>query len=154
MTLLKYINFRKQFKMAMKQFCNRFRSIANRCNFENKDKHIKTELILGTHSPKLRKFCFTNLTVSLEEVVNRGKLSEEVDEQKDVVEGSKSINEIKNLEKNEQSLQIQLKLLQEQIKKLKSNQKSNPKTQEYINRKTIQKSCFKFSMWSLVATSQ
>ena len=127
----------------MKQFCNRLRSIANRCNFENKDKHIKTELILGTHSPKLRKFCFTNPKVSLEEVVNRGKLFEEIDEQKGVVEGSKSINEIKNLEKNEQSLQIHLKLLQEQIIKLKSNQKSKPKTQEYINRRTIQKSCFK-----------
>ena len=96
----------------IQQFCNLLRSIADRCNFENEDKHVKTQLILGTHSQKLRKFCFTNPTVSLEEVVNRGKLFEEVDEQTGVAEDSKSINEIKNLEKNEQSLQIQLKSLQ------------------------------------------
>ena len=89
-----------------------------------------TQLILGTHSQKLRKFCFTNPTESLEEVVNRGKLFKEVDEQTGVVEDSKSINEIKNLEKNEQSLQLQLKSLQAQINELKSNQKSKPKTQE------------------------
>ena len=99
--------------------------------------------MLGTHSQKLHKFCFTNPTVSLEEVVSRRKLFEVVDEQTGVVEDSKSINEIKNLEKNEQSLQIQLKSLQEQIHELKSNQKSTPKTQEHINRRTIQKYCFK-----------
>ena len=49
---------------------------------------------------------------------------------RDVIEDSKSISEIKNLEKNEQSLQLQLKSLQEQINELKSNQKSKPKTQE------------------------
>ena len=38
--------------------------------------------------------------VSLEEVVNRGTLFEEVDEQTGVLEDSKNINEIKNLEKN------------------------------------------------------
>ena len=85
---------------TIEQFCNRLRSIANRCNFENEDKHIKTQLILGTHSQKLRKFCFTYPTVSLEVVVNRGKLFEEVDEQTGVVEDSKSISEIQNLEKN------------------------------------------------------
>ena len=96
---------------TVQQFCNLLRSIANRCNFENEGKHIKTQLILGTHSQKLRKFCFTNRTVYLEEVFNRGTLFEEVDEQADVVEDSKNINEIKNLEKNEPSLQIQLKSL-------------------------------------------
>ena len=85
------------------------------------------QLILRTHSQKLRKFCFNNPTVSLEEVVNRGKLFEEVDEQTGVVEDRKSINEIKNLGKNEQSLQIQLKSLQEQINELKSNQKISQK---------------------------
>ena len=77
------------------------------------DKHIKTQLILGIYSQKLRKFCFTNPTVSFEKVVNRGKLFEEVDKQTGVVEDSTSINKIKNLEKNEQSLEIQLKSLQE-----------------------------------------
>ena len=43
------------------------------------DKHIKTQLILGTHSQK--KFCLNNLIVSLEEVINRRKLLEEVDKQ-------------------------------------------------------------------------
>ena len=128
---------------TVQQFCNRLRSIANRCNFENEDKHTKTQLILGNHSQKLRKFYFTNPTVSLEEVVNRGKLFEEVDEQAGIAEDSKNINEINNLEKNEQSLQIQLKSLQEQINELKSNQKSKPKTQEY--RRTVQKYCFKCS---------
>ena len=33
--------------------------------------------------------------------------------------------------------------LQEQINELKSNQKSKPKTQEYINRTTVKKSSFK-----------
>ena len=41
-----------------------------------------------------RKFCLTNPTVSPEEVVNRGKLFEEVEEQKSVVEDRSSINEI------------------------------------------------------------
>ena len=104
---------------TIQKFCNRLRSIANRWNFENEDKRIKTQLVLETHSQKLCKFYFTNPTVSLEEVVNTGTLFEEVDEQTGVVEDSKSINEIKNLEKNEQSLQIQLKSLQEQINELK-----------------------------------
>ena len=107
---------------TVQEFNNRRRSIANRCNFENEDKHIKTQLISGTHSQKLCKFCFTNPTVSLEEVVSRRKLFEDVDEHTGVVEDSKNINEIENLEKNEQSLQIQLKSLQEQIKELKSSQ--------------------------------
>ena len=76
-------------------------------------------------------------------MVNRGTLFEEVDEQTGVVEDSKNINKIKNLEKNEHSLQIQLKSLQEHINKLKSTEKSKKKTQEYINRGTVQKSCFK-----------
>ena len=105
---------------TIQQFCNRLRSIANRCNFENEDKHIKTQLILGTHSQKLRKFCLTNPTESLEEVVNRGTLFGEVEEQTGVLEDSKSINEIKNLEKNERSLQVQLKSLQEQMNELES----------------------------------
>ena len=70
--------------------------------------------------------------VSLKEVVNGGTLFEEVHEQTGVAEDSKNINEIKNLEKNEPSLQIQLKLLQEQINELKSVEKSKTKTQEYI----------------------
>ena len=71
---------------TVQQFCNHLRSIANRCNFENEDKYIKAQLILGTHSQKLRKFCFTNPTVSLEEVVNRGTLFEKVDKQTGAVE--------------------------------------------------------------------
>ena len=129
---------------TVQQFCNCLRSIANRCNFENEDKHIKMQLILGTCSQNLRKYCFTDLTVSLKEVFNRGKLTEEADKQTGVVQGSKSINEIKILETNEQSLQIKLKSLQEQISEFKSNQRSKPKTQEYINRRSVQKSRFKF----------
>ena len=30
---------------TIQQFCNHLRSIANRCNFENGDKHIKIQLI-------------------------------------------------------------------------------------------------------------
>ena len=95
----------------MKQYnsLNCVRPVANRCDFENEDKHIKTQLTLETHSQKLRKFCFSNPTLSLEEVVNIEKFFEEVDEQTGVVEDSQSINEIKNLEKKEKSLQIQLK---------------------------------------------
>ena len=81
--------------------------------------------------------------VSLEKVVNRGTLFEEVDEQTGVAEDSKSINEIKNREKNEQSQQIELKSLQEQINELKSIGKIKTKTQEYINRRTVQKFCFR-----------
>ena len=114
---------------TVQQFSIRLRPIANICNFENDEKHIKTQLVLGIHSQKLRKFCFTNPTVSLKEVVNRAKLFEEVDKQAGVVEGSKSINEIKNLEKmNNHCKYSLLKSLQEQIDELKSNQKSKPKT--------------------------
>ena len=115
---------------AAQQFCNLLKSIASRCSFRNEDKLIKTQLILETHSQKLREFCFTNPTISLEEVINRGKLFEEVDEQTGVAEDDKSINEIKNLMKKEQWRQIQLKSLQKQIDELKSNQKNKPKTQE------------------------
>ena len=100
---------------TVQQFCNRIRSIASRDNFENEDKHIKTQLILGTHSRKTLKFCFTNPIVSLQEVANREKLFDEVGEQTGVVD-SKSINKIKNLEKYEQSLQIQLTGTNQQIK--------------------------------------
>ena len=84
--------FRKTVKdrdQTEQHFCNRLRSITNRCNFENEDKHIKMQLILGTHSQNLRKFCFTNQAVSLEGLVSRGKLLEEVDEQTGVPEDSK-----------------------------------------------------------------
>ena len=60
-------------------------------------------------------------------MVNRGTLFEEVDEQTGFAEDSKSINEIKNLENNEQSLQIQLKSLKEQINELKSIRESKAK---------------------------
>ena len=113
----------------VQQFCNRLRSIANRCNFENEDKLMKTQLIL-THFQKSCKFCFTNPTVSLEDVFNRENFFEKDGEQTGVAEDSKVIKEIKNLEKNEQSLQKQLKPLQEQINELKSNQTNKPKTQE------------------------
>ena len=76
-------------------------------------------------------------------MVNGGTLFEKVDAQKGIVEVSKNINEIKNLEKNEPSLQIQLKSLQEQINELKSIEKSKTKTQEYINRGTVQNSCLR-----------
>ena len=128
---------------SIQQFCNCLRSIANRCNFENEDKPIKMQSILRTHSQKLSKFCFTTPPVSLEEVVNRGTLFEEVDEQMGVVEDSLELMKLKNLQKNEQSLQIQLKSLQEQTNELKSIGRSKTKTQEYINRRTVQKSCFK-----------
>ena len=112
MTILKYKTIQNS-NETVQQFYNRLRSITNRCNIENEDKHIKTQLILETHSQKLRKFCFTNPKVSHEEVVNRGTLFEEVDERRGVVADSRSTNEIKNLEKNEQSLQIQLKSSQD-----------------------------------------
>ena len=80
---------------TVQQFNNRFRSIDNRCNFRKEDKHIKTQLLLGTHSQKLHKFCFTDLTVSVEEVVNRGTLFEEDDEQTGVVEDSKILTKLK-----------------------------------------------------------
>ena len=51
----------------------------------------------------------------------------EVHKQKGVVEDSKSIKEIKKLENNGQSLQIQIKSLQEQFNELKSNQKCKRK---------------------------
>ena len=143
---MKYINFRKQFKTARKQYDTFAIALdLSLWNFENEGKHTKTQLIFGNHSQKLVKFCFINPMVSLEEVVNRGTLFEEVHEQTGVAEDSKNINEIKNLEKNEPSLQIQLKLLQEQINELKSVEKSKTKTQEYINRRTEQKPCFKCS---------
>ena len=85
-------------------------------------------------------------------MVDRGTLFEEADEQTGVVEDSKIINKIKNLEENEQSLQIQLKSLQEQINELKPIGKSKTKTQEYINRRTVKK--ILFQMWSFVTTSQ
>ena len=93
--------------------------LPDRYNFENENKHIKVQLILETHSQNLRKFCFTNPTVSLEEIVNRRKLFEEVYEQTGVAEDNKSINKFKSLEKHKQSLQIQLKSLPEQINELK-----------------------------------
>ena len=74
---------------TVQQFYNRLRSIANRCNFKNKDKRIKTQFILGTHSQKLCKFWFTNPTVSPEDVFIREILFEEVDKQMGVVEDSK-----------------------------------------------------------------
>ena len=102
MTRLKYIDFRKQLETAMKQHnscaITLDQSLTDAIS-RNKDKHIKTHFMLGTYSQKLRKFCFTNQTVSLEEVVNKTTLFEEANEQKGVVEDSKSINEIKNLEK-------------------------------------------------------
>ena len=76
-------------------------------------------------------------------MVNREALFEEVDKQRDVVEDSKNINEIKVVEKNEPSLPIQHKSLQEQINELKSIEKSKTKTQEYINRGTVQNSCLR-----------
>ena len=51
------------------------------------------------------------------------RLTEEVDKQRGVGEDSKNIKEIKIVEKNEPSLQIQHKSLQEQIKELTSIEK-------------------------------
>ena len=75
-------------------------------------------MIIVTHSQQLRKFCVTNPKVSHKEVVSRGILFEKLDEKASIVEYSKYINKIRNLEQNEQPLQYQLKSLQEQINKL------------------------------------
>ena len=64
---------------------------------ENEDKHIKTQLILGNSANS----ALLILPESLQEVVNRGKLIEETEEQTSVAEDSRSVNELLILEKNE-----------------------------------------------------
>ena len=64
---------------------------------ENEGKHIKTQLILGNSANS----ALLSLPESLQEVLNRGKLIEETEEQTSVVEDSRSVNELLILEKNE-----------------------------------------------------
>ena len=56
----------------VQKFCNRVRSIASRDNFENEDKHIKTQLILGTHFQKT-----LNSALLIPQYLSKGLLTEE-----------------------------------------------------------------------------
>ena len=57
--------------------------IASRCNFTDLNKNIKTQLILGTTS---QKYCFSNKEVTLQNILVRGKLYEDVEFQSKEIE--------------------------------------------------------------------
>ena len=115
-------NFQKTIQKdgeTLQAYHTRLREMAGRCGFDDKAKHIKTQLILGTNSSKLRKFCFSNKDASLQDILNRGKLLQDVDYQSKELEMKL---EVKKEPKNVPVLQIQLK---EQVNKLNVQGKRN-----------------------------
>ena len=55
------------------------REKAARCNFDDQNKGIKTQLILGMNSQKLYRYCFTNKEATLQDKLVCGKLLEDID---------------------------------------------------------------------------
>ena len=71
---------------TVQAFYLRLREIATRCNFTNVNKNIKNQLILGTICHKLRKYCFSNKEATLQDILTRGKLYEDVEFQSKEIE--------------------------------------------------------------------
>ena len=111
----------------------RLKETATRCAFTDVNKAITTQLILGTISSSLRKYCFTNKTATLQDILNRGKLMEDIEFQiKEMTIKQEPIQE-KSRE--------QVKALQDELAELKlqinQTAKGKKNTQSRYN-----KSCF------------
>ena len=117
---------------TVQRYYLRLKEIAVRCTFPDENKAIKTQLVLGTSSSKLRKYCFTNKTATLQEILTRGKLMEDIEFQtKDI--------EMKQ-EKVEEKPYEDVHALRQEIAnlKLQINQNSGKKFSYYVSKK----SCF------------
>lgn len=101
---------------TLQSYYVRLKTIASRCNFDSINQQIKTQLILGTTSNKLRKYCFSNKEASLQDILTRGKLYEDVEHQSQEIEAGATNNigeaspaeEVQVLRKQIADLQMQV----------------------------------------------
>ena len=78
---LEIFNFQKTMQKneeSVQAFYLRLKEMGSRCNFNDVNKSIKTQLILGTNSQKLRKYCFSNKDATLQDILTRGRLLQDV----------------------------------------------------------------------------
>ena len=120
---------------SLQTYYLKLNEIASRCNFTDVNKNIKTQLILGTTSQKLRKYCFSNKEVTLQNILVRGKLYEDVEFQSKEIESNDHAEPIIK-EEDVQALRNQVADLQFQVnersgKSSFNNPKVSPKRSCY-----------------------
>ena len=117
---------------TVQRYYLRLKEIAVRCTFPDVNKSIKTQLVLGTSSSKLRKYCLTNKTATLQVILTRGKLMEDIEFQTKDMETKQETVEEKPYE--------DVRALRQEIAnlKLQVNQNSGKKFSALVGKK----SCF------------
>ena len=90
----------------------RLQEVANRCSFPDVNQAIITQLVLGTKSAKLQLYCFTKKDATVQDILTKGKLMEdieiqtkEIESKQEKVEASKSL---KVLRKEIAALKLQI----------------------------------------------
>ena len=94
----------------------RLREMASRCDFVDVNKHIKTQLILGTTSIKLQKFCFAIKDATVQDILTRGKLLQDIDYQTKVIDTNGDVK----IKSEPEDIQAVLK---EELNKIKEGKK-------------------------------
>ena len=80
------------------------------------------QLILGTNSQKLHKYCFANKDASVQDILTRGKLFQDIDYQTKEMQ-AESPMKVKDEPEEVQAIQLKLSELQEQLYKLQEGKK-------------------------------
>ena len=97
---------------SIQQYYLRLHEFASWCNFEDVNKNIKTQLILGTNSQKLRKYWFANNDASVQNILTRGKLFQNIDYQTKELQAESAIK-VKDEPEDVQAIQVKLSELHE-----------------------------------------
>ena len=72
-------NFKQDSDENIHQFCIRVKQQALKCNFGDTNSEIKQQLVLVTNSNKLRRFCFRNPDIKLENLLTCAKTLEDTE---------------------------------------------------------------------------
>ena len=78
---------------------------------------------MGTNSQKLRKYCFANKDASVQDILTRGKLFQDIDYQTKEIQ-AESETKVKDEAEKFQAFQVKLSELQEQLYKLQEGKKT------------------------------
>ena len=85
-------------------FCTRLYHLATNCEFQNKEKEIKAQIVAGCISSDLRRRVLEEPTLNLEQVLNKARAIEAATDQADKIEGksNETVNFVKRDTKGKQ----------------------------------------------------
>ena len=88
-------NFKQNSDERIQQFYIRVKQQALKCDFGDTNSEIKQQLILATNSNKLRRYCFRNPDITLENLLTYAKTLEDAESQAEEIEKmSKDVEDV------------------------------------------------------------